>query len=113
MVRAMDCKDLVIEALGRVEESMQTVLDGLSAEQLVVRPAEHANSIGWLAWHLTRVQDDHVSELAERQQAWLEDGWHQRFGRLADAGDTGFGHGPEDVASIKPDGPEVLLEYYA
>ena len=109
----MDCKDLVIDGLGRVEESMGQVLEGLVAEQLAFRPAEHANSIGWLAWHLTRVEDDHVSELAGRPQAWLDERWHERFGRAADKDDTGFGHGPEEVASIQPDGPQLLLDYYA
>jgi hypothetical protein len=109
----MDCRDLLIDGLGRVEENMRMTLDGLSAEQLAFRPAEHANSIGWLAWHLTRVQDDHVSELAGRPQAWVADGWHARFGKPADPGDTGFGYGPDQVAGIRPDGPQVLLDYYA
>src|SRR5437870_2986760 len=112
-LRVMDCKDLVIDGLGRVEESMGQVLEGLVAEQLAFRPAEHANSIGWLAWHLTRVEDDHVSELAGRPQAWLDERWHERFLRSADKDDTGFGHGPEEVASIQPDGPQLLLDYYA
>src|SRR2546422_11350333 len=109
----MDCKDLVIDGLGRVEESMRQVLEGLSAEQLAFRPAERVNSIGWLAWHLTRVEDDHVSDLAGKQEAWIEDRWHERFGRSANEDDTGFGHTPEDVASVRPDGPQVLLDYYA
>ena len=88
-------------------------LDGLTAEQLAFRPAEHANSIGWLAWHLTRVQDDHVSELAGQPQAWLDEKWHERFGRPANPSDTGFGDGPRGVASVRPDGPAVLLEYHA
>jgi uncharacterized damage-inducible protein DinB len=109
----MDCKDLLIDGLGRVDENLRMALDGLTAEQLAFRPAELANSIAWLAWHLTRVQDDHVSELAGRPQAWVEDGWHAQFGKSADPSDTGFGNGPEQVASMRPDGPRVLLEYYA
>jgi hypothetical protein len=109
----MDCKDLLIDGLGRVEESMRMTLDGLSAEQLAFRPAEHSNSIAWLAWHLTRVEDDHVSDLADEPQAWIAAGWHARFNRPARKNDTGFGHGPKEVASIRPESPEVLLEYYA
>jgi uncharacterized damage-inducible protein DinB len=108
----VDCKDLVSDGLARVEESVRMVLDGLSAEQLVFRPAQHANSIAWLAWHLTRVEDDHVSELAGRPQAWIEDGWHARFGRPADADDTGFGHTPDEVASIRPPNGRLLIEYH-
>ena len=108
-----DCKDLIIDGLNRVEEDLRAALEGLSAEQLAFRPHEQANSIAWLAWHLTRVEDDHVSELAGRKQAWVEDRWHERFGRKADPNDTGFGHTPEQVASITPDGPQALIDYYA
>lgn len=109
----MDCKDLIVDGLNRVEEDFAQAVAGLSADQLAFRPAEHANSIAWLAWHLTRIQDDHVSELAEREQAWIEGGWHERFGKTADPSDTGFGNGPAEVAAIRPEGPDVLLEYYA
>ena len=45
--------------------------DGLSDEDW--RPTgrtPEANSIAWLIWHLTRVQDDHVAGLAGCEQAW-------------------------------------------
>jgi uncharacterized damage-inducible protein DinB len=108
----MDVGDLLIDALGRVEETMRMTLDGLSPEQLTFRPTESANSIGWLAWHLTRVEDDHISELAGRPQAWIADGWHARFSRPADANDTGFGNTPEQVGSLRPESAQVLLDYY-
>jgi len=85
-------------------------LDGLSAEQLAFRPAEHTNSIAWLAWHLTRVEDDHVSDLAGTPQAWIADGWHARFNRPANRHDTGYGHGPKEVANIRPESPQPLVE---
>jgi uncharacterized damage-inducible protein DinB len=108
----MDCKDLIIDGLGRVEEDFKRALEGLSAEQLAFRPAEHANSIAWLAWHLSRVEDDHVSEIAGREQAWISENWYERFGKPADASDTGFGYSPDLVAKIKPQGPELLMDYY-
>lgn len=109
----MDCKDLIVDGLSRIEEGMRTVLDGMAAEQLAFRPQPASNSIAWLAWHIARVEDDHISELAGHPQAWVADGWHARFGRAADPRDTGFGHAPEQVASIAPDGPHVLLDYFA
>jgi uncharacterized damage-inducible protein DinB len=109
----MDCKDLVIDGLGRVEEDFKRALDGLSAEQLAFRPAEHSNSIAWLAWHLARVQDDHISELAGRPQAWIEEKWHERFGKPADSNDTGFGYSSAQVATIRPESAQVPVDYYA
>jgi uncharacterized damage-inducible protein DinB len=109
----MDCRDLVIDGLSRVDDTLRAVLRNLSAEQLAFRPGPRANSIGWLAWHLTRVEDDHVSELDGQTQAWTAAGWHARFGRPANTGDTGYGDTPEDVGAFRVESPAVLLEYYA
>jgi hypothetical protein len=109
----MHVRDVLIDAFGRIDEEMRMYLEGLSAEQLVFRPRAQANSIAWLAWHLTRVQDDHMSDLAGREQAWVADGWHARFGRPADAHDTGFGASADEVAAIQPSGADVLLDYFA
>lgn len=109
----MDSKDVVIDGLGRVQDSMATCLKGLGAEQLAHRPSEQANSIGWLAWHLTRVQDHHLSDLAQQPQAWIAEGWHARFDKPADPNDTGFKYSAEQVAAVRPSGSQVLLDYHA
>src|SRR5689334_17892003 len=109
----MDCKDLIVDGLNRVDEDLRRALDGLTPEQLVFRPAEHANTVAWLAWHLTRVEDDHVSELAGRPQAWITDAWHERFGKPGDMGDTGFGYAPSDVAELRPSSASLLVDYFA
>jgi uncharacterized damage-inducible protein DinB len=108
----MESRDLAIDALGRVDEDLRRCLEGLSAEQLAFRPDPEANSIAWLAWHLTRVQDDHVSDLARQPQAWIADGWHARFGRPADPHDVGFGHTAAQVATLRPESPDVLVDYF-
>jgi uncharacterized damage-inducible protein DinB len=108
----MDCKDLIVDGLNRVEEDLVRALEGLTAEQLAYQPVETSNSIAWLAWHIARVEDDHVSELAGQAQAWVDERWHERFGKPADPSDTGFGYTPDQVAQIRPEGPQVLVDYY-
>ena len=34
------------------------------------------------------------------------------FGLESDPDDTGYGHRPDDVARVRPDGPEALIGYY-
>ena len=60
----MNTADLLTDAFDRVRETVHGVVDGLTTEQLAVRIDGHANSIAWLVWHLTRVQDDHIAEVA-------------------------------------------------
>lgn len=108
----MECRDLLIDAFSRIRDSLHLSLSGLTPEQLVQCPSDQANSIAWLAWHLTRVQDDHVSDLAGQPQAWVADGWHTRFDRPADPSDTGFGYSAAQVAALRPAGGQLLLDYF-
>lgn len=102
---------LLDEAFGRIPRIAHGAVDGLDRDGLLWRPEPGTNPIGWLVWHLTRVQDDHVAELAERDQVWVTGGWPALFGLADDTTETGYGHTPEQVAAVRPEGPDVLLEY--
>ncbi len=94
----MNVSDLLTEAYDRLPDLVRAAVDGLSPEQLRQQPAPGANSIGWLVWHLTRVQDHHVAELLDAEQIWVSGDWAGRFGLAADPDDTGYGHSPAQVA---------------
>ncbi|QQQ80541.1 DUF664 domain-containing protein [Saccharothrix sp. 6-C] len=102
--------DVLADGFERVRESVERVLDGLTGPQLTHRVGGSANSIAWLVWHLTRVQDDHVAEVAGAEQVWTSEGWVERFDLSLPAGDTGYGHGREQVAAV--DAPADLLRDY-
>ena len=61
-------------------------------------PTADANSIGWLIWHLTRVQDDHVAAAGGLTQVYLSQGWADRFGLPLHQTDIGYGHDTAQVA---------------
>ncbi len=107
----MDVAEVYLDAFGRVADSVRGVLDGLSQEELVARLDEDANSIGWLVWHLTRVEDDHLAHAAEMDQIWDAGGWQERFDLPFDSRDTGYGHGSSEVAAVTSPVP-LLLGYF-
>jgi hypothetical protein len=107
----VDVAGLLLETYGRVPPLARGAVDGLAVEQLLQRPTPDANPIAWLIWHLTRVQDGHVSELLELDQLWVTDDWAPRFGLAPDPANSGYGHTSADVAAVRPERPEVLLEY--
>jgi uncharacterized damage-inducible protein DinB len=108
----METRDVLLDAFGRIREETVSAASDLSGEALTYRPDPDANSIGWLVWHLARVQDDHVSALARRGQAYVEDGWADRLGLTADATDLGYGHSSEQVAAVRFGSPDDLLAYH-
>lgn len=108
----MEARDTLIDSVGRIREVVHDTVRDLDAEALAWRPDARANSIAWLVWHLTRVQDDHVAELAGQEQVWVTGGWAERFGLPEGSTDTGYGHGPAEVAAIRPAGPDPLVAYH-
>lgn len=104
--------DLLIDLFGRVRDVVHRSVDGLDAYQLGFRVDGEANSIAWLVWHLSRVQDDHVADVAGTGQEWHAGGWHEQFGLPFDRDATGYGHSSEDVAAVRVGGPDKLLGYH-
>lgn len=107
----MFVSDLLTDALGRVPDQVAAVVDGLSAEDLAWRPDPDANSIAWLVWHLARVEDDHVAHVAGAGQAWIEDGWVERYGLPFAPEEHGYGHSSEQVGQVRASG-DLLAGYY-
>lgn len=108
----MTSADLLVDAFGRIREVVHDAVDGLSAEDLAFRVDPEANSIAWLVWHLSRIADDHVSELAGTEQAWLARGWADRFNLPFGPRATGYGHGGDDVAAVQVKSGEMLTGYF-
>ncbi|MFI5612954.1 DUF664 domain-containing protein [Amycolatopsis sp. NPDC051903] len=108
----MNVADLLVDGFGRIQEVVHQSVDGLTGDQLTARPGPDANSIAWLVWHLTRVQDDHVADVAGTEQIWTAHDWHRRFGLPFAPADTGYAHSSADVAAVQVDDPKLLTGYY-
>jgi uncharacterized damage-inducible protein DinB len=108
----MKSAELLTDAFTRIREVVSQSVDNLSPEQLATRPNGEGNSIAWLVWHLTRIQDDHVAAVAGQQQAWIDQGWVDRFGFPFDPTDHGYGHTSEQVAAVRPESGELLFGYH-
>jgi uncharacterized damage-inducible protein DinB len=104
--------DVLVDGFERVREVVHQVVDGLGADELAARPASGANSIGWLVWHLTRIQDDHVAGVAGTEQVWTSGGWADRYGLPLDPADTGYAHTADQVATVRVPSGELLTGYY-
>lgn len=130
----MSGSDVLVEAFGRIPDTVSRAVDGLDAGQLAYRPTlgdgsggsggtggsggsgggsgAPGNNVAWLVWHLTRVLDNHLADAADRDELWLADGWAEKFGLDLPREDTGYGHSAEDVDKVRVDSGELLVEYH-
>jgi hypothetical protein len=103
-------QELLRDAFTRLIEHVDELTEGLTDEVSNYRPASNANSIAWLIWHSARVQDIQLAHVAGIEQVWIRDGWVDRFNLDLPRNDTGYGHGPDEVAKVRA--PADLLSGY-
>ena len=106
----MKVSDIILDSLDRVHELVPAILDGLSLDDVVWQPDEGSNSIGWLIWHLTRVEDDHMAGIGGLPQLWLPL-WHSRFGLPYPPRAHGYGMTSADIAAFCVPSVKLLVDY--
>lgn len=107
----MNAIDVLLDGFGRVHDAVHGAVHGLTESQLQQRLDPDANTIAWLAWHLSRVQDDHIADAARTEQVWTSGGWWQRFDLPFEQDETGYAQRSHDVAAVRASAP-LLLDYY-
>ena len=103
-------QELLRDLFTRLIEHADELTVGLTDEVSNHQPTPQANSIAWLIWHSARVQDIQVAHIAGVEEVWTRDGWVDRFGLDLPRRDTGYGHGPDEVAKVRA--PADLLSGY-
>jgi uncharacterized damage-inducible protein DinB len=107
----MTPSELLLDAYGRLPDLVHAAVDGLTVDQLQARVDAQANTIGWLVWHLARVQDEHVARAFDVEQLWTSDGWADRLELPFEPDDIGYGHTPEQVAAVRVGDVGLLTQY--
>jgi uncharacterized damage-inducible protein DinB len=103
--------ELLTTAFHQIRDLGHSAVDGLSADQLNGQITDGANTVSWLLWHLARVQDDHVADVAGTEQVWTAAGWVDRFDLPFDAAATGYGHSGDDVTRVTVASGDLLTGY--
>ena len=107
----MDAIEVLQDGFSRIHSTLLSTLRGLTPEDLYYSPNIECNTIAWLAWHLTRVQDRHIADLAEHEQEWILGKWFEEFGQSPAPANVGFGHTPKQVQSFRLPNLDLMLAF--
>ena len=108
----METSEVLIDAFERIRGVAHHAVDRLTPDVLAFRPDPDANSIAWLVWHLTRIQDDHLAGVAGTEQLWTSAGWYERYGLPFPPSAIGYGFSSEEVAAVRVSSGELLTGYH-
>ncbi|MDQ1306539.1 MAG: hypothetical protein QG671_2371 [Actinomycetota bacterium] len=106
-------RGLLTDGFSRTADALPHLLADLSPADLLWQPDPGSNSIAWLTWHLTRVQDDHLAGVGRVDQVWSTQGWADRFNLPYPRASIGFGQVAAEVAAFGVSDRELLLGYHA
>lgn len=112
----MNTAELLIEGYGRIAQEVECVLDGLGGADdpvLTHRVDPEANTVAWLVWHLTRVQDDHLAGVAESDQVWTAEGFAARCALPFDDDAIGYGQSSDEAGQVRVAAAELLAYHRA
>lgn len=108
----MTAAELLVDSFDRIRDGVHRAVEGLGEQELSYRADPGANSIAWLVWHLTRVQDDHLADAAGSEQVWTAGGWADRFGLPFEPDVTGYGQSSDEVAAVRIGSVDLLTGYH-
>lgn len=113
MSSTVTATEVLRDAYARIHEELPALLDGLDATTLLWRPDPDANPIAWLAWHLARVQDDHLAGVGAVEQVWTSAGFADRFALPYALDEIGYGQTSAQVGAFGVADASLLLDYHA
>ncbi|MBI2329058.1 MAG: DinB family protein [Chloroflexi bacterium] len=77
----MEAKELILRSLEQSQGYVTRALEGLTQEEAAWRPTAECNSIAFILWHMTRVEDSFVNRVVQHGKELYEtEGWPKKLG---------------------------------
>ena len=84
----MNGAKILSDMLGMSDGLVRRALEGLTDADLIKRPSDQDNTIGWLLWRKTRVEDIAFADASGQEQLWISEisgtrnsAWNRTRGR--------------------------------
>ena len=106
----MTLNEFIEDSFEKETEFLTEAVNDLTPEELSWRIRPKANPIGWILWHMLRVEDMWFQFFIQRKpEIWERDGWNDKFS--LPTRDNGFGHTQEQVAMFPSLDRDELMRY--
>ncbi|MFC1977480.1 DinB family protein [Chloroflexota bacterium] len=106
----MEAKEVILRSLEQSQGYVARTLDGLTQEEAAWCPGPECNSIAFILWHMTRVEDFFVNRVIYHGSELHEaEGWREKLGTPAQS--TGYGYTAEQVHAWEAPKLEQLRNY--
>ena len=108
----MTLNEFIEDAFITEEEYLMDAIGDLTPAEMMWKAGPEANHIGWILWHMIRVEDMWFQFFIQRQtEIWERDGWNEKF--ALPTRDNGFEHPQEQVTSFPAYDLETMIAYGA
>lgn len=103
--------DIVRQGLREYTEELNKALDGLTAEERRFQPIPQSHHIDFALWHLARVEDNEINDIAKRaEELWTRGGWDKKLGLPKD--ESGWGYTPDRVFDLPEFDIDTMMAYH-
>ncbi len=107
----MELRIFIERALEIWRERLLKTVEDVSQEELLWVPGPDSNHIGFILWHVFRVEDNYIQKfILKRDELWKRESLHLKF-NLPER-DTGFGYTAEQVEALRLPNLKDLVDYY-
>jgi len=104
----MDAKELLLRSLEESRGYLTKALNGLTQEEANWSPSPECNSISFILWHTTRVEDFFVNRVIKREKELYEtQKWQEKLGTPVKA----YQYTVEELQDWPAPKLEILIEY--
>lgn len=104
----MEARKLILNSLEQSQGYLTKALDGLTQEEAAWSPGVECNSIAFILWHLSRVEDFFVNRVIQRQKELYEaENWQEKLGTPVKS----YQYTVEELQAWPVPKLEVLREY--
>jgi uncharacterized damage-inducible protein DinB len=104
----VDAKEVLLRSLEESNRYLTKALNGLTQAEATWSPSPECNSISFILWHMTRVEDFFINRVIRREKELYETkNWQEKLGTPAKA----YGYTVEELQAWPAPKLETLREY--